>query len=887
MNWFRRLVSRRRLHRELAEEIQAHLEEKVEDLMEGGLSRAEAMAAARRAFGNVTVIEERGREVWGWPMIETCRADVRYACRRLRRSPTFTLVSVLSIGLGIGATTAVFSVIHAVLISPYPYRDADRLVHLHVFNNGEPVFDLPLSDRQFEELQGSPIVDGAMAMDTEGMSADGGSLPSQVNAGYLSPNAFGFLGVPPLLGRPFTPTDVTNPFGPRRVVVLGYRYWQRHYGARPGILGQVLRLDGRDLEIIGVMPRRFAWWDCDVYLPLEHSSDPDRLASVFVRLKPGISDGLAEPALQSLIETLSKERPDRFPPQFRIHLVHMHEIAAGPWSGTLLTLFGAVGLVLVIGCANVSILLLARGCATVPELAIRAAIGASRGRIVRQLFTESIIIACAGGLLGMLLARIGVDLIPRLLPDGTFPAESVIRLSVPVLLFGAAVAVLTSVIFGLWPALSLSHPEIDQIRRVRARRPGRMAAVRGSLAGARPSHNLLVAGQVALAVVLLAGAGATIRAFSALIHTKLDYQPQDLASVRVDLRDGTYTQWDQRVGYLDRVRRRVASSPGVVSVAISQSDLPPARPFHSSGVDFPGVPVQERPAVLINEISAEYFSTLRIPLLRGRLWTESEAREAAHVAVINRSMARRYWPDRDPTRLWIHLSDLRATTTWALASARNDGWVQIVGVAADTPNDGLQNPPVPAMYIPYTLVTGDSFRVIARSSENLDALVRTVAEQIHTIDPDQPVAHAQTAEAVLDAELWAHGGLTASLCGIFALMALLLAAAGLYSVVSCVVSQRTHEFGVRAALGAQRTEIVRMILTSAAEPTLMGMLTGLALSVALDEVLGRWTHVSARDPYMLASVVVLLAGVTTAAALIPAYRAASIDPIGALRDGGC
>jgi ABC-type antimicrobial peptide transport system permease subunit len=253
--------------------------------------------------------------------------------------------------------------------------------------------------------------------------------------------------------------------------------------------------------------------------------------------------------------------------------------------------------------------------------------------------------------------------------------------------------------------------------------------------------------------------------------------------------------------------------------------------------------------------------------------------------VINRSMARRYWPDRDPTRLWIHLSDLRATTTWALASARNDGWVQIVGVAADTPNNGIQNPPVPAMYIPYTLVTGDSFRVIARSSGNLDALVQTVAEQIHAIDPEQPVAQAQTAEAALDAELWAHGGLAASLYGIFALMALLLAAVGLYSVVSCVVSQRTHEFGVRVALGAQRSEIVRMVLTWAARMIVGGLLTGLVLSVALDEVLGRWTLVSARDPYVLASAVVLLVMVATLAALVPAYRAASIDPIGALRDG--
>jgi predicted permease len=445
------------------------------------------------------------------------------------------------------------------------------------------------------------------------------------------------------------------------------------------------------------------------------------------------------------------------------------------------------------------------------------------------------------------------------------------------------VAALTSVLFGLWPALSLSHAELDQIRRITPRRPAGRIAARGGLPGARRSYNLLVAGQVALAVVLLAAAGSAIRAFAALIHTGLDYEPRDVASVRVDLKDGTYTQWDQRVSYLDRVRRRVASSPGITSVAISLSDLPPARPFHSSVVESAGIPVQERPTVLLNEISAEYFPTLRIPLLRGRLWTESETRQAAHVAVINRSMARRYWPDRDPTRRWIRLNDLGATSTWARASARNDGWVQIVGVAADTPNDGLQNPAVPAMYIPYTLVTGDSFRLIARSSENLDVLVRTVAEQIHAIDPDQPVTQARTAEEVLDAELWAHGGLPASLYGIFALLALLLAAAGVYSVISCVVSQRTHEFGVRVALGAQRTELVRMVLTWAAQPTLTGLFAGLALSVVLDQLLGRWTHLSARDPYVLASLVVLLVGVTTLAALVPACRAALVDPMRALR----
>jgi putative ABC transport system permease protein len=877
MNWRLRLASRQRRHLELAQEIQAHLDEKVEDLIEGGLTREEAVSAARRAFGNVTAIEERGLEVWGWPWLDTCLADLRYACRRLRRSPTFTLISVLSIALGTGATTAVFGVIHAVLINPYPYRDADRLVHLHVFNRGTFVYDLPLSDRQFDAFQESPVLDGAMAMDTEGMSATGGGrLPEPVNAGYLSLNGFGFLGVPPLLGRFFTPEDATSRSNSRRVVVLSYRYWQRHYGSRPNILGQSLRLDDEDYDVIGVMPRRFAWWDCDVYLPLAHSSDPNRLASVFARLKPGINDESAGPAVQSLIETLARERPDRFPANFRVRLVHMKQIAAGPWSGTLLALFGAVGVLLMIGCANVSTLLLARRNSTRPEIAIRAALGASRSRIVRQLLTESLIIATAGGVLGILFASGGIDLVPHLLPEGTFPAESVIRLSLPVLFFGEAVAVLTSLLFGLWPALSLSRPELGQITHIMSRRGvGRLRA--------RRSPDLLVGGQVALTVVLLTGAGTGIRSFSALVHTELGYEPHDVASVRVDLRDGTYTEWDQRVWYLDQVRRGVASSPGITSVAISLSDLPPATPFHSSVIDSPGASVQERRSVMLQEISAEYFSTLRIPLLRGRLWTDKETREAAHVAVINQAMASRYWPDRDPTRLWIHLSDLRATTIWARASPRHDGWVQIVGVAADTPNNGLQTAAAPGLYIPYTLVTSDSFRVIVRSSEQLGAVVRTIAEQIHTIDPDQPIAQPQTADTLLAAEIWVHQGLSASLFAMFALLALLLAATGLYSVVSYIVSERTHELGIRMALGAQKTAIVRMVFSWAAHTILAGLAGGLVLCEVLDEVIVRWTQGSVHDPYVLAPTVVLLVGVTSLAALVPAHRAASVDPMSALR----
>ena len=281
MTWLARFAARRRLHRELAEEIQTHLDEKADELMAGGLSRDEALSAARRAFGNVTLIEERSREVWAWPLLETCWTDARNAARRLRRSPTSAVVAILSVGLGIGAATSIFSVVHAVLISPYPYRDVDRMVHLHVLDAGTgSSFDLPLSTDQYREFRRSPILDDSMAIDTEGMSAAGSDLPELVNAAHLSPNAFRFLGVPPLHGRVFTPEEATNPAEPEPVAVLSYQYWQRRYGGDANAVGQMLRLDNQSYRIIGVMPRRFAWWSGDVYLPLRQSSDPDRLATV-------------------------------------------------------------------------------------------------------------------------------------------------------------------------------------------------------------------------------------------------------------------------------------------------------------------------------------------------------------------------------------------------------------------------------------------------------------------------------------------------------------------------------------------------------------------------------------------------------------------------------
>jgi predicted permease len=478
----------------------------------------------------------------------------------------------------------------------------------------------------------------------------------------------------------------------------------------------------------------------------------------------------------------------------------------------------------------------------------------------------------AAGLLGIAMARGAVNLISRLLPAGTFPPESVISVSLPVLGFCAAVTIVTGVLFGLWPALQLSRPEL----------PGRFPAGPRSPAGYHGQHTL-IAGQVALTLVLLASAAATARAFDRLLNTRLAYEPQGVTSIRVDLRDGTYAGWDQRAGYYDRILRSVGDTPGIQSAALSLTDLPPATPFRTSAIEIPDRPLEEHQMAFLSEVSAGYFSTLRIPLLQGRTWTSVDTMRARPVAIVNAALAERYWPGRNPVGRLIRLPDLKAMTSWAVAAPGNDGWVEIVGVAANTPNVGLKDPAAPLVYVPYTLVIGDSFRLIMRTVGPPFATLRAIRERVHAIDPDQPVSQVWAATDLLEAQGWARERLTASLFGVLALLGLLLSTTGLYSVVSYVVSQRTREFGVRMALGAHRGDVLRLVLGAAAEPALTGIAIGLVLCALINAALTRWTDATLRDPVVIVPVVAMLLGVTLLAALVPAWRAASTAPMSVLR----
>jgi putative ABC transport system permease protein len=596
---------------------------------------------------------------------------------------------------------------------------------------------------------------------------------------------------------------------------------------------------------------------------------------VFARIKPRVDATVAQKELQVSIEEIAKETPKHFPRNLKVGLVPLNDIFVGSFAGTIYVLLGAVFLLLVIGCANVSILLLARGRSRTHELAVRAAIGGTRRRILSQLLTESVALALTGGVVGILLAVAGSTLIPRFLPDRTFPNEAAFGLSIPVLLASTILAVLSGIVFGVWPAVRLSSPNLNELLQLGNR-------TLTSNKGAKRSHDILVAGQVALTLILLAAAGATVRSLHGLMHKPLGYDPHNVAWLTIPLRDGTYTDWQKRIGYYAQIREDVASIPGIQSAAIAYSWLPPLSLYRSSA-QIRGWPKDENQTVTIQQVSPEYFSTLRIGLLRGRFWTQSETQQGQPLGIINATMAHRYWPKGDALGQMVHLDELKVRTSWTLQAPRNDGWVQIVGVVSDTPNDGLRDPVLPTVYVPYTLVANDAFDVVVRTEGDPLTFVRSIRERVHRRDADQMALEMTTAEERLNSEGLARERFVTVVFIAFAFLGLALVAIGLYSVASYIVSRRTHEFGVRIALGADRTDVLEAVLRSIVPTVFGGLALGMFINLAAGKLMEHWIDGNVRDPLMLVIISLIAIFVTTLASARPATRAAGIDPMDVLR----
>jgi putative ABC transport system permease protein len=891
MEFLRVLVSRctsffhkQRLDRELDEELKAHVDFAIEENLRRGMSEEDARTTALRDFGGITQTSEQYRIQRGLPFIEIAWQDVAFGLRQLRKSPGFALTAILSLALGIGATVSVFSITYAVLVNPYPYADADRIVYPLLRDHSGKLQWHDFTGTQFHQLEKLHSMEKVSGRIVRSLALTGHDVPENIAASCQTGDTFPMLGVPPLLGRNLGPSDSPYNQEPQPVVMLNYKFWQRYFNGGPSVVGQTLELDHKKYTIVGVTQSRFGWGGnggkIDVYLPQQVSDDlPSAITFyAYMKLRPGVTRATANAELQPLLEQFVKETPASFPQHFTVEFQRLKDGTIRELGGTLYLLFGAVSLLLLIGCANVSILLLARGTARQQELAVRSAVGASASRIFRQLLTESLVLSSTGAALGVLLAYTSLGLIVTWLPPTSFPNEAQFHVSIPVLIFSVGLALLTGILFGVLPALQLAKPEINQVMQAGTHK------VAGSMRG-KSVHGALIAGQIALTLVLLTAASAAIGGFLRMMRVPLGYDPHNVMSVNILLHENSYAQWAERVNYFERLREKVAELPDVESTGISTNATPPDSGWNQT-FELLGKPSAEEQKAAIHFTDQRFFDTLHIPLLQGRIWSRAEVAHGATLVLVNQTFARLYYPNGNILGHSLKAPALKSDPPYVLTGPGSDSWMQIIGVVADSLNDGLDKPVRPAIYMPYGTFMITGTQILIRSRVDPRSILHSVKQQIASINPDQQVVIHN--DGLLEAEIkqepeWARGRLISNLFAAFAVLALALAAVGLYSVTSYSVVQRTNEFGIRMALGAQRHDVFKSVLSSAGVSVGIGVGIGLTLSISLGHLISHWVAISTNDPIVITAASLLLLTVAILACLQPARRAASVDPMTALR----
>jgi predicted permease len=805
--------------------------------------------------------------------------DLRFAFRQIFRNPGFAITAVLSLTLGIGATVAVYSILYDAVLHPWPYAGIDRICDVWIADKAGHDDTWGLTGPQIRELRQTHAVEDVAAFDFTSQTVTGGDVPDDVTAIEMTGDAFQFLGLAPLLGRYIVPADAPDGEDPQPVAVLGYKFWQRHFRGDPAVVGKTIQLTHKSYTILGVMPPRFTWMDGDVYLPLKLASDQAHRYGFKIKLKPGIGTAAAADEFRPLYQEFDRQTPNVFPQQFKISVRGLAETYTRNLKKTMFLLFGAVALLLAIGCGNLSILLLARGSARQHEFAVRSAVGASSLRIVRQLLTESLLLALVGAGLGVFVAYRAIGFIIPRLPDHSYPYEADFHINLPVLFFSVGLALLCGAIFGLVPAMQSARPQISQVMQAGTRR------LTGNVKGRR-LHAALIATQIALTLLLMTAAGAAIQAFIHLNRVPLGYVPQHVMAVGIPLQENAHATWADRVRYFAELRDKVASMPGVLVAGISTNATPPNSGWRLP-VDILGKAASQAQDAEIEFVSPEYFKALQIPLLSGRTWDQSEVARGATLVLVNEAFVRHYLSGGDAVGHSLRVprfSQLPLSFRLA-AEAGSDGWLPIIGVVGDSLDDGLDKPVAPAVYAPYTLIAPPWTQVLVRTQGPPLAMLHSIRRQIASIDADQ-----QTESDVRDLEGWiqrepefARARLISMLFGAFAILALILATVGLYSVVSYTVLQRTGELGVRVALGARRRDVLRLVAFSAGTSVGLGIVAGLALSFGLSRLIARWIESGTRDPFLVLGVSGLLILVAAFACLIPARRALAIDPMVALR----
>jgi len=804
---------------------------------------------------------------------EDAARDIRFGLRNLRKSRGLALMTAGSLALGVGATTAMYSVIYAVLLDPFPYKDVARLVSPALREPGRRGYRTYYTiDQYLETAQRSKIFDGLTFSTINDILWTGNGEPQRLRGNHVTMNGFAVMGVPPLLGRVTSSADASA--GAEPVAILGYRFWQRQFGGDPGVLGRRMTLDGTVRTVIGVMPRRFMWRGADVYIPIVprrgQAVEGVHYAHVLGRLKPGVTAAQAEADLRPIMEDLQRQSPHDVPEKWRVTIVPFAEQFQSGLHDALWILFGAVGLLLLISCVNVSNLLLSKASARYKEIAVRASLGASRLRIVRQLLCESIVLALWGGLLGVFLAKAGLAGIMAVVPPDTIPDEALISLNTPVLLFAVAISVGAALIFGLAPALHLSGGDIVGPLK---------EAGRGASGGKRQRflRGALVVGEVALSLMLLVGAGLMIRTLFAIEDLGLGIQPSRILTVRIPLSEKRYPDTARRNTFFRELLRRTAAMPGIASVGLNVG----LHPFGSmdAPVEVAGSAHPDHRPVLIHTINESYPKAMSIGLVEGRAMDEYDVANRAHIALVNQAFVRRYLSEGDSLGRQVTIPRL-LTPDFHLADAS----FQIVGVTRDALNNLPEQQVMPEVYIPYTII-GMADELIVLAKGRPDALMSAVRAQVYAIDKDQPVTDVKTIETMLNEWVYSRPRFNLLLFSIFAVIGLLLALVGIYGVISSSVAQRTHEIGIRMALGTTFPRVIRMVLASGMRLVGADVALGLILTLVSVRVLaGQVWKLSTFDPYTFAAVAVLLVAAGLLACFWPARAAARIDPMSALRE---
>jgi putative ABC transport system permease protein len=882
------LAAGSRADQRLREEMEEHLAQQTADNLRAGMSKAEARRQAVLKFGAVQAIREEYHSELSLPFIETLLRDLRYALRQLAASPGFASIAILTIALGIGATTAIYSVVDATLLHPLPYPEPEQLVRIQEDFPGVGARDVRLSVPEWKDFQSSGIFQYVSPERSGSVNVTGSAQPARIQFKSVAPNYFTLLDVKPELGRVFHPDDPTSGFNLE--VVISDGLWKRDFGADPRILGRTLRLDNDVYFVVGVMPPDFRdqgrtteirnteiWAACGFSsLPSPPPMRSTRtLKTAIARLKPGLTLEAAQSRLDALVVALRKQFPADYPPEsaWTVHLFPLGETVVGNVRQPLLLMMGAVALVLLIGCVNVANLLLARATARGREMAVRQALGAPRMQLIRQLLTESLLLSMLGGIAGLGILFLSKKLLLEIIP-ASLPRLNEISISWTVLLFALGVSVLAGAIFGLAPALQAAR--IDPIHVLRQEGRGS----KGSR-GQTLTLSALVVTEFALSLVLLIAAGLLLRSFWDLYNVRLGFDPENVMAVSLwlpapnDPATDIYGTPAQEARFIREILRRGRSLPGVKEIAVGSPGSIPLnhdRNLVSFVLEERGTRSDLPHQVQGSSVTPEYFHLLGIPLRRGRLFTEFDIETAPRVALVNEAFARTWWPDQDPLGKRLKLGP--APTSWTT----------VVGVVTDARTESLEAANNPQIYLSSWQSTDKELAIFLRGRLDPATLPEQARVMVQSLNPELPVFGAKRLPDVVSGSL-AQRRFSMEMVLLFALAALLLAGIGVYGTISYIVSGRTRDIGIRIALGAQRKTILRMVLSQGLALALAGAAVGLVGAWIVSHLMaGLLYGVSPSDPLTFVSLTVVLVMVALAACYIPARRAMRVDPIVALRE---